>query len=54
MPVFCFKADDIGSLHKELTERKIEVEEIVEHNWFKEFDLYDCDKNKLKIWKPNK
>ncbi|TMV50327.1 VOC family protein [Paenibacillus mesophilus] len=51
MPVFCFRTTDIHSLYNQLKEKGIIVEDIVEHGWFEEFDLYDLDQNKLKVWK---
>lgn len=51
MPVFCFGTTDIHGLYNQLKGRGVVVEEIVEHGWFEEFDLYDIDHNKLKVWK---
>lgn len=52
MPAFCFRTNDIEQLYKELKENDVEIEDLIAHSWFKEFDLFDCDRNKLKIWQP--
>ncbi|SEO31440.1 VOC family protein [Paenibacillus sp. OV219] len=53
MPVVCFRTDDIDGLYDHARENGIRAEEMVVHRWFREFDCYDLDGNKLKVWQPN-
>ncbi|MBO9610467.1 MAG: VOC family protein [Paenibacillaceae bacterium] len=52
MPVICFQTDDILQLYKYLLKEGIQLEELHERSWFWEFDFYDLDKNKFKVWQP--
>jgi catechol 2,3-dioxygenase-like lactoylglutathione lyase family enzyme len=52
MPVVCMRASDIDALYEHVRNAGIRTEAMIEHSWFKEFDLYDPDGNKLKIWQP--
>ena len=53
MPVVCFRTSDIAGLYDYARSKGIRVSELFEHNWFREFDFYDLDGNKLKVWQPN-
>lgn len=53
MPAFCFRAADIIRLFGELKEAGVRVGELIRHGWFSEFDFYDPDNNKFKVWEPN-
>jgi hypothetical protein len=52
MPAFCFLADDIKTLYTDLKTNEVRTEEIQDHGWFLEFDFYDPDNNKFKVWEP--
>ncbi|RAV09193.1 hypothetical protein DQG23_39885 [Paenibacillus contaminans] len=53
MPVVCFRSSDIDGLYEHARSNDIPVGEMIIHSWFKEFDFYDPDGNKLKVWQPN-
>lgn len=53
MPIVCFSTSDISGLYDNTRSNGIRVGELLEHNWFREFDFYDPDGNKLKVWQPN-
>ncbi|WP_372661029.1 VOC family protein [Cohnella sp.] len=53
MPVVCFRTSDIAGLYEHVRSNGIRVGEIIIHSWFREFDFYDPDGNKLKVWQPN-
>lgn len=53
MPVVCFRSSDIDGLYEHARSNDIRVGEMIIHSWFKEFDFYDPDGNKLKVWQPN-
>jgi catechol 2,3-dioxygenase-like lactoylglutathione lyase family enzyme len=53
MPVICFRTSDIEELYEHVRSNGIRMEEMIVHSWFREFDLYDLDGNKLKVWQPN-
>jgi len=53
MPVFCFRTSDIEALYEHVRANDIRTEDLIVHSWFKEFDFYDPDGNKLKVWQPN-
>ncbi|NOU73435.1 VOC family protein [Paenibacillus sp. LMG 31458] len=53
MPVVCFRTSDIVGLYEHARSNGIRIEEMIVHSWFKEFDFYDPDGNKLKAWQPN-
>jgi hypothetical protein len=50
MPAFCLRAEDIRSLYNDLKSNAVKVEELQDHGWFLEFDFYDIDNNKFKVW----
>jgi hypothetical protein len=52
MPAFCLLAEDIRSLYQYLKSNGIQTEELQDHGWFLEFDFYDIDNNKFKVWEP--
>ncbi len=52
MPVICFHSSDIAQHYEYAVEKRIHVEELYDRGWFWEFDFYDCDGNKLKVWQP--
>lgn len=53
MPVVCFRTSDIAGLYENARSKGIVVGALLEHKWFREFDFYDPDGNKLKVWQPN-
>jgi len=53
MPAFCFKAEVIKTLYNDLKSDGVKTEELQDHGWFFEFDFYDIDNNKFKVWEPN-
>ncbi|WP_308634595.1 VOC family protein [Paenibacillus silvisoli] len=53
MPVICFRTSNIDGLYEHAHSNGIRAEDMITHSWFKEFDLYDPDGNKLKVWQPN-
>jgi hypothetical protein len=52
MPAFCFRTEDIKSLYHYMESNDIRKEELQDHGWFLEFDFYDIDDNKFKVWEP--
>jgi catechol 2,3-dioxygenase-like lactoylglutathione lyase family enzyme len=52
MPAFCLRAEDIRSLYNDLKSEGVQTEELQDHGWFLEFDFYDIDSNKIKVWEP--
>jgi hypothetical protein len=53
MTAFCFRADNLRQLYEELKSGNVRVSEIISHSWFEEFDFFDLDNNKFKVWKPS-
>ncbi|QGQ94680.1 hypothetical protein EHS13_07155 [Paenibacillus psychroresistens] len=53
MPAFCFRSDNLRQLHEDLKNENVRVTEITSYNWFEEFDFFDLDNNKFKVWKPS-
>jgi catechol 2,3-dioxygenase-like lactoylglutathione lyase family enzyme len=53
MPVVCFRTSDIDGLYEHARSNGIRIGEMIIHSWFREFDFYDPDGNKLKVWQPN-
>jgi hypothetical protein len=43
----------VDSIYIPVRDRIKSMTEIVYHSWFEEFDFYDLDRNKFKVWKPN-
>jgi hypothetical protein len=54
MPAFCFLTEDIMALYNDLLNNEVHTEELRDHGWFLEFDFYDLDSNKFKVWEPKK
>ncbi|NIK76657.1 hypothetical protein FHS15_001782 [Paenibacillus castaneae] len=52
MPAFCFRAEEIQTLYHDLVLNDVRTEELQDHGWFVEFDFYDLDNNKFKVWEP--
>jgi len=52
MPAFCFRAENIRILYHDLNSNGVHTEELQDHGWFLEFDFYDIDNNKFKVWEP--
>lgn len=52
MPVVCFRTSDINGIHEHLRTLDIRIGDFIVHNWFTEFDFWDPDGNKLKVWQP--
>jgi len=52
MPAFCFRTEGIRNLYDSLNSRGVKTESIQDHGWFSEFDFYDLDHNKFKVWEP--
>lgn len=52
MPAFCLRTDDIKNLYNDLNSNDVKTEELQDHGWFFEFDFYDIDNNKFKVWQP--
>jgi catechol 2,3-dioxygenase-like lactoylglutathione lyase family enzyme len=53
MPVVCFRTSDIDGIYEHLRRLGIRIGDLIVHGWFKEFDFYDPDGNKLKVWQPS-
>jgi catechol 2,3-dioxygenase-like lactoylglutathione lyase family enzyme len=53
MPVVCFRTSDINGLYDHVRKNDIRIGDLLVHSWFREFDFYDPDGNKLKVWQPN-
>ncbi|MBP1993055.1 hypothetical protein [Paenibacillus eucommiae] len=53
MPAFCFRTENLRQLHEKLINGNVRVTEVISHSWFEEFDFYDLDNNKFKVWRPS-
>ena len=52
MPAFCFRAVDIETLYNDIKTNGVRTEDLLDQGWFYEFDFYDLDNNKFKVWEP--
>jgi hypothetical protein len=52
MPAHCFRTQDIATLYEYTQQHTIKTEPLTDYGWFWEFDFYDLDGNKFKVWQP--
>jgi hypothetical protein len=52
MPALCFRTSDIADHHGYCVTSGIRTNALIDFGWFWEFDFYDLDGNKFKVWEP--